>query len=208
MLNYKNNENFENFDNLFGKIIQFLSSKQERKRLTANFESIYYSNNSVKVTATYFNKNFEFNTKGELTLSVISSNKKINKKVPMVLKGQYYEADLSDLPAGQYNFSISVKDTDLKTEGNFAILNFNIEKQFFRPNIESLDVLATKNQGQLFYPNQVADLIANLTTNDILKPIQKSKQDKLPIITWKYLLGLLLLLLGLEWFLRKYNGLT
>lgn len=207
MLNYKNNENFENFDNLFGKIIQFLSSKKERKRLTSNYESVYYSNNSIKITADYFNKNFEFNTKGQLTLSIIDTDKNINKKIPMILKGQYYEADLSDLPANQYNFSITVKGTDLKTSGRFSILDFDIEKQFFRPNIESLEILASKNNGHLFYPNQVTDLIANLSSNDILKPIQKSKQDKMPLISWKYLLGVLLLLLGLEWFLRKYNGL-
>ena len=207
MLNFKNNEDFKNFDDLFGKIVQLLSSKQERKRLTANYKSIYYSNNRVKITSSYFNKNFEFNTKGELVVSVTDTSKKINKKVPMVLKGQYYEVDLSDLSSGEYSFSINVKGTDLKTGGQFSILDFDIEKQSFRPNIESLNLLSNKNNGQLFYPNQVNDLIANLSSIDTFKPIQKSKQDKLPLISWKYLLGLLLLLLGLEWFLRKYSGL-
>lgn len=207
MMDYKNNENFENFDSLFGKVIQYLSSKKERKRLTANYESVYYSNNAVKISAAYFNKNYEFNTKGILILSVTDADKQVNKKVPLVLKGQFYEADLSDLPANQYNFSIRAKGTNLVTHGRFSILDFDIEKQFFRPDIESLQTLTKTNQGALFYENQLNDLISQLKTSDSFKPIQKSKQDKMPIISWKYLLGVLLLLLGLEWFLRKYNGL-
>ncbi|MFT5679087.1 MAG: hypothetical protein ACI9FY_001636, partial [Patiriisocius sp.] len=37
--------------------------------------------------------------------------------------------------------------------------------------------------------------------------IQKSEQKTVPLIDWKYLLGLIALTLALEWFIRKYNGL-
>ncbi len=207
MMDYKENENFENFDNLFGKIIQYLSNKQERQRLTINYESVYYSNNAVKITASYFNKNYEFDPKGTLLLSVSDTEKQLNKKVPLVLKGQFYEADLSDLPANQYNFSIKVNGTNLKKSGSFSILDFDIEKQFFRADIESLQTLTKTNNGAVYFENQLNDLVSELTIADVLKPIQKSKQDKMPLISWKYLLGVLLLLLSIEWFLRKYNGL-
>ena len=207
LLDFKNNEDFENFDTLFGKIVQYLSSKKERQRLTVNYESIYYSNNKVKITAAYFNKNYEFDVKGELTLSVLNKSKQINKKVPMVLKGQFYEADLSNLPADKYSFTITVNGTNLKKGGSFSILDFNIEKQFFRPDIESLTSLTKTNDGAIFYKDQLESLLSELETKDTFKPIQKSKKEKKPLISWKYLLGLLLLFLGLEWFLRKYNGL-
>jgi len=154
LLDFKNNEDFENFDTLFGKIVQYLSSKKERQRLTVNYESIYYSNNKVKITAAYFNKNYEFDVKGELTLSVLNKSKQINKKVPMVLKGQFYEADLSNLPADKYSFTITVNGTNLKKGGSFSILDFNIEKQFFRPDIESLTSLTKTNDGAIFYKDQ------------------------------------------------------
>ena len=207
MQDYKNDESFENFDTLFGKIIQYLSSKKERQRLIANYETVYYSNNSIKITATYFNKNYEFDAKGKLTISVFDNNKKINKKIPMVFKGQLYEADLSDLPANQYNFDITVDGTNLIKKGKFSILDFDIEKQFFRPNIESLNALTETNNAALYYKDQVTELVSNLLTDDNFKPIQKYKKDIIPLISWKYLLGLLLFLLGIEWFLRKYNGL-
>lgn len=207
MIDFKNNENFENFDTLFGKIVQYLSSKKERQRLTANYESVYYSNNAIKIAATYFNKNYEFDAKGSLLLSVMDTEKQVSNKVPMVLKGQFYEADLSDLPANQYNFSIKAQGTNLVTRGSFSILDFDIEKQFFRPDIESLTSLTKINNGAVYYKGQVGALISKLASSENFKSIQKSKKDKMPIISWKYLLGVLLFLLGIEWFLRKYNGL-
>ncbi|WP_010182674.1 hypothetical protein [Aquimarina agarilytica] len=207
LANYKRDGDFKKFDNFFGKVIQFLSSKRERKRLTANYESTYYSANTIKLTASYFNKNYEFDTKGKLLLTVNETETKSVKKLPMVLKTNYYEADLSDLLPGNYTFSIKAEGTKLKTFGRFNVLDFDIEKQFFRPNIESLFTLSKKNNGNLYYPNQLNKLIDNLVKSDRFKPVQKSKQEKLPLISWKLMLGLLLALLSLEWFLRKYNGL-
>ncbi len=207
LANYKRDGDFKKFDDFFGKVIQFLSSKKERKRLTANYESTYYSANSIKITASYFNKNYEFDTKGKLLLTVNETGIKSTKKLPMVLKANYYEADLSDLLPGNYTFSLKVEGTKLKTIGRFNVLDFDIEKQFFRPDIESLSVLSKKNNGNLFYPDQLDELIATLIKSDQFKPIQKSKQEKLPLISWKFMLGLLLVLLSIEWFLRKYNGL-
>ena len=39
-------------------------------------------------------------------------------------------------------------------------------------------------------------------------PTQKSKQIVVPLIDFKFLLGLIIAALSLEWFIRKYNGLT
>ncbi len=207
LANYKRDGDFKKFDDFFGKIIQFLSSKKERKRLVANYESTYYSANNIKITASYFNKNYEFDVKGKLLLSVNDVETKLTKKLPMVLKANYYEADLSDLPPGNYTFTIKVEGTKLKTVGRFNVLDFDIEKQFFRPDIENLSALSKKNKGNLFYPNQLNELVTTLISSEQFKPIQKSKQEKLPLISWKLMLGLLLALLSLEWFLRKYNGL-
>ncbi len=207
LANFKRDGDFKKFDDFFGKIIQFLSSKKERKRLTANYESTYYTSNAIKITAGYFNKNYEFDTKGKLLLMITDTNTASIKKLPMVLKGNYYEADLSDLPAGNYTFSINAEGTKLKTFGRFNILDFDIEKQFFSPDIENLSALSVKNNGALFYPNQIDQLIETLIKSDQFKPIQKSRQEKLPLISWKFMLALLLFLLSVEWFLRKYNGL-
>lgn len=207
MNDYKNHESFKNFDTFFGKIIQFLSNKEKRKRLTVNYESVYYSNNALKLTANFFNKNYEFDASAKLTIQVKSEDNTINKKVPMVLKGAFFEADLSDLPPNKYNFTVLVNKYNGTTSGSFTVLDFDIEKQFYNANIEDLKKLVTSNGGQLFYPNQTSALIDNILNSNNLKPVQNAKKEEQSLISWKYLLVILLFLFALEWFLRKYKGL-
>jgi len=204
---FKNNEDFKNFDTFLGKIIQFLSNKEKRKRLTVNYESVYYSNNLIKITSNFFNKNYEFDATAKLSISLRSEDKTVNKKVPMVLKGQFFEADLSDLEPNTYNFTVSVSKHNAKVSGTFTVLDFDIEKQFYNANIENLERLVTGNSGKLFYSDQTNTLVQDLLNSEQLKAIQKSKSDQKSLISWKYLLAILLLLLAIEWFLRKYKGL-
>ena len=46
-----------------------------------------------------------------------------------------------------------------------------------------------------------------LLEDDRFVSVQKSEQKVVPLIDWKYLLALIAVLLSLEWFIRKYNGL-
>jgi hypothetical protein len=55
--------------------------------------------------------------------------------------------------------------------------------------------------------NQVDELIQSLLTNENYKPIQKEIIKKTPVIDWVWLLIIIVLALGTEWFIRKYNGL-
>ena len=50
-------------------------------------------------------------------------------------------------------------------------------------------------------------MINDLLEDERFATIQKSKRSVIPLIDYKYLLGLIALALSLEWFIRKYNGL-
>jgi hypothetical protein len=91
--------------------------------------------------------------------------------------------------------------------GQFDVLDFDIEKQFVNPDLTQLKQLATQTKGQLYLPNQVDDLIQSLLANENYKTIEKETIKKTPIIDWVWLLILIALSLGAEWFVRKYNGL-
>jgi len=207
LANYKRDGDFEKFDALIGKITQYLSNKKVRKRLIINYENEYYTNNRIVISASYFNKNYEFDTKAELTLNVSKEEEEYSKKIPMLLKGSFYEADLSDITKGVYRFSVSVKGNEIRAYGGFVVRDYDIEKQFQNPNITALEKLSTHNNGELVYLNQVDGFIKKLITNKNYKPIIKYSKEQKSLINWKILLGVLISLLGLEWFLRKYNGL-
>ena len=60
--------------------------------------------------------------------------------------------------------------------------------------------------GKLYYLNNTTDLESDLIEDSRFVSIQKSENKINSIIDWKWLLGVIILSLSIEWFIRKYNG--
>ncbi|MEZ4795332.1 MAG: VWA domain-containing protein [Flavobacteriaceae bacterium] len=204
---YLATESFQDFDDFIGKLVQYLASNKQRNRLEVQHESFYYNNNPIQVSAQYFDKNFVFDSRAQLEIRLLHQTNKKELVFPMLLRNNYYEVDLSNLPEGDYNFTVSVKDEALSKSGSFTILDFNVEQQFLNANTSKLEQLASQTGGEALFLNDANKLIDSLLNNETYKAIQKRQQKIVPLIDWKYLLVLMALLLSAEWFIRKYNGL-
>ncbi len=199
------NKSFEKFDNFFGKLIQNLASSKQRERLTLDYKSFYYENEPVKLTANFFDQNYQFDPNANLNISAADSLENIESQ--FILKNNAYEVDLGSLAPGTYNFKITETGTQLSRSGSFEIIAYNIEQKFISANKNAMEALAENSETKIYYPNQIQDLIDSLLSKDKYKPVQKSQQKNVPLIDWYYLLFLLVLILAAEWFFRKYKGL-
>jgi len=204
---YLETQSFEGFDNFVGKLIQYLASNKRRSRLEVSNESFYYNNNQIKISAQYFDQNFVFDSRSSLTITVINKDTSERTVFPMLLKNNFYEVDLNSLSAGEYNYTVTVRDEEVARSGSFTILDFNVEQQFLNANVTKLRRVATNTGGEAFFNTEVNNLISNLINDNTFKQIQKSEQKVVPLIDWKYLLALIVIALASEWFIRKYNGL-
>ncbi|NDP26406.1 MAG: hypothetical protein GZ087_03115 [Flavobacterium sp.] len=200
------NHSFEKFDLFVDKIIQFLASNASKKSLVVNHESFYNSGEAIEISASYFNKNYEFDEKARLTISVSNIKTKQTKNYDLLKGNNSYKVNLDGLSAGAYDFSVKELNSKTSHSGHFEILDFDIEKQFVNPDVGKLSQLATQTQGKVYYPNQVDALIQTLLESENYKAVQKEIVSKTPLIDWVWLLVLIATTLTSEWFLRKYNG--
>jgi hypothetical protein len=199
-------QSFEKFDIFVDKIIQFLASNDSKKSLVVNHESFYNSGEVIEISAQYFNKNYEFDEKARLTISMTNTKTKQTKNYDLLKGNNFYKVNLDGLSAGAYNFSVKELNSNTTYSSQFEILDFDIEKQFVNPDVEKLNQLASQTRGKVHYPNQIDALIKTLLENENYKAIQKEIVAKNPLIDWVWLLVLIAILLALEWFIRKYNG--
>ncbi len=199
-------QSFEKFDVLVDKIIQFLASNDSRKSLMVNHESFYNSGEGIEILASYFNKNYEFDEKARLTISVTNTKTKQTKNYDLLKGNNSFKVNLDGLLAGQYNFSVKELNSKTTYSSHFEILDFDIEKQFVNPDVEKLSQLAEQTQAKVHYPDQVDTLIKALLENENYIAVQKDVVTKTPLIDWIWLLVLFAISLASEWFLRKYNG--
>lgn len=205
--NNLNKKSFEDFDLFTDKIIQFLVTNASKKNLNVTYESFYNSGESIEIIAEYFNKNYEFDDKAQLTIQVINTNTKASKKYDLLKATNSYKVNLDGLEAGNYTFKVTEKQSNSSFSGSFEVLDFEIEKQFVNPDKSRLEQLASNTNGTVFYPNQIENLIKSLLENENYIPIQKATIKKSPLIDWIWLLILAIITLATEWFVRKYNGL-
>jgi hypothetical protein len=204
---YLESESFNDFDNFMGKLVQYLSSTKKRNRISIDYKSFYNGNDDVIISAQYFNKNFEFDN--EAALTIILKNKENNsiREVPLLLNSGNYRVDLSGIASGAYDFTIKHNTESIAASGSFEVLEYNVEQQFLNADINKLNALAENSSGKAFYSTEYNALISNLLQDNRYATIQKSSKNIVPLIDWKYLLGLIALSLFAEWFIRKYNGL-
>lgn len=206
--NYRNDQTFKDFDAFLGKLILYLSTSKGKNRFVLDYSSIYNNSSETKIKATYFDEAFVFDSNASINIKVESKSTNTSVEVPMLLKDGYYEADLSNLPPGKYDFAATVTKGNLSRSGSFSILDFDAEKQFSSSNYAKLNRLAKNTGGKLYFPDQMDSLVKALETDPKFVPVQKSKQNVVPLIDFKFLLGIIIAALSLEWFIRKYNGLT
>ena len=198
---------FNSFDNFIGKLIQYLSTSKKRSRLNVNYESFYNGSDNVMISAQYFNKNYEFDAKSNLEITLKNKETEAITTVPFVLNNANYEVDLSTLQAGDYTFTVNVSSENISKSGELKILDYNVEQQFLNADVDKLKALATSSNGKAYFIDQVSLLIPDLLADSRFAIVQKSVKKTVPLIDLKYLLALILLFLTAEWFIRKYNGL-
>jgi hypothetical protein len=204
---YLNSDSFEDFDDFMGKLIQYLASNKRRSRLEIGVKTFYYNNDLIRMSVQYFDKNFQFDPRGSLTIKVSNSETNEKFEFPLLLKKNYYTVDLNSLAAGEYDYTVSVNEDPISRSGSFSILEFNVEQQFLNANVTKLRRVATNTSGKSYFISESESILNDLVNDERYRSIQRSEQKIVPLIDWKYILMFIVVTLSFEWFIRKYNGL-
>ena len=197
---------FQDFDAFLGNLVQYLASTKKRDRLSLNYEKLHTANSPISISAFYVDKNFQFDARAVLNVSLKNVDTNVSQNVPFSLQNNSFEAVIEGLPSGDYQFSVNVAGQTIKRSGQFKITDYQIEEQFTKANQESLSLLASNTKGELFNEATFNELIRNLISDKRYSIIQKSKTIQQYLIEWKLLLFLAVFFFSAEWFLRKYLG--
>ncbi len=203
---YLKTNSFQDFDQFVGNVVQYLSSNKKRKRLEVNSESSYPANASINISAFYTDKNYQFDARASLEITVTNKKTKEITKLPFSLHDTSYQIALEDFSSGEYSFKVAVLGQKSTAYGSFKIANYQIEAQFSHANVAKLTKLAERTGGKLFHKNEIAAVFKNLLENKAYYTVQKTRVKAQNLIDWKWILFFIIALFTAEWFLRKYYG--
>ena len=200
------NNSFQDFDEFMSNLIQYLASNKKRNRLEVKAESLYPSNSLINISAFYIDKNYKFDKRASLEITITNEKTKEVKSLPFSLINNSYQVEIENLFAGDYSYKVSVDKQNINKYGKFRITDFKIEEQFTNANHLKLEKLADRTGGKLYFPNEIDVFLDDLVKDKSFFITQKTITKEQNLIDWKWILFIIISLLTTEWFIRKYYG--
>jgi hypothetical protein len=203
---YQLNNNSDNFNNLINKITQYLLVKDDKSKFRLFYDKEFNQNNSILFEAEVYNDNYELDNNEDIKLTLTNTDKEEYVFLFDRIDDKYY-LDVGNLEYGNYDLVAKIEKRDLTKKGSFLVKPVQIESLKTVADHQLLFNLSQQTGGQSFSVNNLNDLI-QLVNNKEEKQIVTSFEDTLEqVIDIEWILLILLLLISIEWFFRKYNGL-
>ena len=206
LMEYSEQKNNKAFDELFSKITQYLLLQDDKSHFRLKYEHKIDANSPIIFGAEFYNESYEPITKNDISLTISDAN---GKEFPFTFSklNKYYNLNVGTFPIGDYSFIAKVEGTTQNKKGTFSIIPFQAEMLETRANHQLLFNLSFQSGGKMFFPNQIKELIKEITNSNNNKTIVHIKEKVQEMINIQWILFTLLLLICTEWFIRKYNGL-
>ena len=205
---FADHQNHNLFNELIGKIVQYLSVKADKSFFRVKTKKIVNENEDVLFDAEVYNTSYELVSNPEVTL-VLTNDKSQQFNYTFTKNNTSYQLNIGTLPPGEYTYkAITNNGTKaLEQKGSITIKELFIEQTQLVADHQFMSQLAFKHNAKLFYPNQLNQLADELLNSPTIKTITYSHKDISELIDLKAIFFILLGLLSFEWFIRKYNGL-
>lgn len=205
---FAENEEYTGLDELFNQTIQFLSVKEDKRRLRLSRNKFLFNENEdVVMSVSFYDKNYQPASGADIVANL--KNEDGNEfQFKFLSNGSIYEMNAGQLPVGDYSYKITAAlGDDVHTlSGKITVAEVNVEYMQPVANHNLLYQLANQNGGELFNAGNLEKLKETLKLSPRAKPVRHEKAEISELIHNKWLFILILLALTIEWILRKYKG--
>jgi hypothetical protein len=194
-------------DELFQKVIQLISVKEDRRKLKVYpIRDEFVVGEKVTFIAELYNDINERLYDKPVRLEIVDE-KGITRTFNFTPTADNSRFEISRLPEGAYRFRASA-NLNNRTElsaGQFVVRNLQLEALNTTADHGLLRQLAQQTGGQFYKAANVDDLVRNLTAKP--HPARLTGTEEMnEIINWRWLFFVVLVLATVEWGLRKFYG--
>ncbi len=204
---YALNENQDAFDELVGKLVQYLSSKEDKRKF-----KVYTTNNEYSDFETVFFETEVYNDIYELVYGqritlTLTHDDGTEKEYVYVNSRSGFRYAINGLAPGVYKYvaTTNLNGEAVSSSGEFSVQKLEIEALNTQADFGLLRQLARQTQGTFGFVEEWQVLADSLASNKA-PAIVHTQENTMEIIELPWLLVLVMLLATLEWFFRKYKG--
>ena len=205
-------ESLQNKDNkvietILSQLVQYLTIKKDKSQWRVKTsKKIYLESEPITFFAELYNENYEPVNSPEAYLKIINEKGQVFDYV-FSREGTHYKIFVDRFPVGNYTYIAEVKQGNktLTKKGKFNVIKQQLEKFDLIARHDILNILSKNTGGKMFFPNEIDKLITVLNNKDN-KPIVFYSEKTNMLMDFKWFFAIILFLLSIEWFIRRYNG--
>jgi hypothetical protein len=208
LFDFLQHKNYNLVSELVGKTILLTSVKTDKRKFRANTsKNLYKDNEQVYFDAQLYNDSYEMINEPEVKL-VIKDESGKEYNFTFSKTQNYYTLNADLFAQGSYSYTATTTSNNkaLTAVGRFNIEAVQLEQYDLTARHGLLKSLSTQYNGKMIYLKDISSLKDILLQNENIKPVLYQTSSTKAIIHLKWLFFLILGLLSLEWFLRRYFG--
>lgn len=208
MSEFLKNKNSNLTSELIEKSTQYLIQRENSSNLRISLPKSVSTQNEINVKAEFYNESMELITNPNIQFELIDFNKK--KTVLEFSKNDNtYSLSLGKLRKGSYTWIATCKHDgkSYTKSGSFIVEQLDIEKIETKANHGLLEQLAKQSNGKFYKLDDFEKLMKHIQNRKDITTTSYAEKSFNNLIDYKWILFVIVLLLGFEWFIKRYNGL-
>lgn len=195
------------FDELFGKLIQFLSTTEDKRKFrSAPIRQEFAHTEPVTFESQVYNDIYEPVYGNTISLDIVDEKGKKHSYAYVISAG-INRYQIGGLDEGVYRFKArtTIQGRDEEVKGEFAIVKRQAELQNLTADFDLLKKISANNGGKFYTASQFDKMNADFATVEA-KSVIHSEESYQPLVNLKWIFAALVLLITIEWFARRYWG--
>jgi len=206
LYDYSINENNDTFNELFLKLTQYLLLQEDKSKFRIYYEKQIAEHTNILFDASLYNESYELINNQEIAMEIKNeSGVEFDFQFSKVSQG--YFLDIGILENGYYSFVAKVLGSSFVKSGVFEVKKLQLEEMNLVANHGLLFKISELSNGNLFYINEIDLLSEELNKSSKNQKLIHTQEKLTSLINIPLILLSLLLLISIEWFVRKYSGL-
>lgn len=207
LYNYLYAENHEAFNEIMDKIALYLAAKGDKSQFRVRHADVFAENAPVEFSAELFNDSYELINEPDIKM-VIKGSGDTTYEAQFSKQNKGYYLNMGELPVGSYSWTATTQVGGKRFEksGRFSIQEIMLETANLIADHDLLKSISTATKGKFFTRDEIQKVAKEIKANDNIKSISSYRKKYTMLLNSPWYLAAIVMLLGIEWFLRKWNG--
>lgn len=200
-------QNHDAFNEIVNKAVLFLASKGDRSKFRIHHATVFAENAPAEFTAELFNDSYELINDPDMKMTIHGGKDTVYEEQFSKQNNGYY-LNVNGLPVGQYTWTVETRvgSKHYEKKGSFSVQPVMLETVDLAANHDLLKSIASQTGGKFYTIYNMQQVAEDIKKNENIKPMASYHKKYTLMLDSGWYFAAILLLFGVEWFLRKWGG--